>query len=121
MFRYCIAVKEGTLIFHLWLKNDQFLRSDFEMSGDTIDSRAMNCMHTYLELSKSNIIYKRDNLKIPKFHQMLHIFDNITRHGYLMNYDGSRGEFWKTEDKERHEARKKSKRCTHLWYYLSHF
>ena len=33
-----------------------------------------------------------NNLKAPKFHQILHVIDYITRHGCPMNYDGSRGD-----------------------------
>ena len=37
-------------------------------------------------------IVRRNNLKTPKFHQMLHVVDYITKHSCPMNYDGSRGE-----------------------------
>ena len=35
---------------------------------------------------------KGNNLKTPKFYQILHVIDYITRHGCSMNWDGSRGE-----------------------------
>ena len=33
-----------------------------------------------------------NNLKIPKFHQILYVVGYIKRHGCPINYDGSRGE-----------------------------
>lgn len=52
----------------------------------------MNQVKHYLEMFKDKIIRKRNNLKTPKFHQMLQIVDYTKRYGFSMNYYGSRGE-----------------------------
>ena len=81
-----------TLLFHLWLKKDNYLKSDLEIDTGNVDSRAMKRIKHYLEHFKAQIIRGGNNLKTPKFHQMLHVVDYIERHGCPMNYDGSRGE-----------------------------
>ena len=81
-----------TLLFHLWLKKDNYLKADFEIDNGNVDSRAMKRIKHYLEHFKAQIIRGGNNLKTPKFHQMLHVVDYIQRHGCPMNYDGSRGE-----------------------------
>ena len=85
-------VIEDTLLFYAWLKQESFLKSDFEISGNNIDSRAMNRIKQYLFAFKNKIQRNGNGLKTPKFHQMLHIVDYIKRHGCPVNYDGSRGE-----------------------------
>ena len=82
---------EDTLIFHLWLKKEKFLKTDFEVRRGDVDSKALKRIKQYLEAFKEIIIREGNNLQTPKFHQMLHITDYIERHGYPMNYDGSRG------------------------------
>ena len=37
---------------------------------------------------------REDNLKTPKFHQTLHVVYYITKYGFPMNYDGSRGDIF---------------------------
>ena len=97
---YC-GVIEDTILFHEWLKQDQFLKSDFVVENNGVDSRAMGRIKQYLAAFKHNIIRRGNGLKTPKFHQMLHLVDYIMRHGCPMNYDGSRGEnFGKTKIKD---------------------
>ena len=83
---------EDTLIFHLWLKKEKFLKTDFEVRRGDVDSKALKRIKQYLEAFKEIIVRQGNNLQTPKFHQMLHITDYIKRHGYRTNYDGSRGE-----------------------------
>ena len=105
-----MGVIEQTLLFHLWLKKDKYLKSDFEVNTGEIDSRAMNKVKHYLEMFKDKIIRTGNNLKTPKFHQMLHIVDYIKRHGCPMNYDGSRGEnFGKLKIKDNAQLTNKQK------------
>ena len=105
-----MGVIEQTLLFHLWLKKDNYLKTDFEVNPGEIDSRAMNKVKHYLEMFKGKIIRKGNNLKTPKFHQMLHIVDYIKRHGCPMNYDGSRGEnFGKLKIKDNAQLTNKQK------------
>ena len=85
-------VIEDTLLFYLWLKKDHFLKEDFEVRRRDVDSKASKRIKEYLESFKKNIVRGGNNLKTPKFHQMLHITDYIVRHGCPMNYDGGRGE-----------------------------
>ena len=54
----------------------------------------MNRVNHYLEMFKTKIICEENNLKNPKFNQMLHVCDYIKRHGCPMNYDGSRGDIF---------------------------
>ena len=97
---YC-SVIEDTILFHEWLKQDEFLKTDFVINDNAIDSRAMRRIKNYLQAFKESIIRKGNGLKTPKFHQMLHLVDYIVRHGCPMNYDGSRGEnFGKTKIKD---------------------
>ena len=44
---YFAAIEE-TLLFHLWLKQDNCLKSDFEVNGENIDSRHMHHIKKYL-------------------------------------------------------------------------
>ena len=81
-----------TLLFRLWLKKDKYLKSDFEIQNGNVDSRALSRIKHYLDHFKAQIIRGGNNLKTPKFHQMLHFVDYIQRHGCPINYDGSRGE-----------------------------
>jgi hypothetical protein len=85
-------VIEDTLLFHEWLKQDLFRKTDFETPQDNSDCRAMARIKLYLEAFKQNIHRGGNNLSTPKFHQMLHVVDYIIRHGSPRNYDGSRGE-----------------------------
>ena len=103
-------VIEDTLIFYAWLKQERFLKSDFEIVENQIDSRAMNRIKHYLHAFKSKIERKGNGLKTPKFHQMLHIVDYIQRHGCPLNYDGSRGEnFGKLKIKDNAKLTNKQK------------
>ena len=87
-----MSVVKDTLLFHPWLKYDNYLKSDFTVKKNMVDSRAMNCVKYHLETFKGKITYGGNNLKILKFHQMLYMYDYIERHGCSMNYDGSQGE-----------------------------
>ena len=85
-------VIEDTLLFYLWLKKYNLLKEAFEVRRRDIDSKASKRIKEYLESFKNNIVRGGNNLKTPKFHQMLHITDYIVRHGCPMNYDEGRGE-----------------------------
>ena len=84
-------VLEDTLTFHLWLKKEKFLKSDFETVVGSSDSRAMQRIKRYLYDFKSIISRRENNIKTPKFHQMLHICDYINHYGSPLKYDGARG------------------------------
>ena len=86
---YCVI--EDTLLFLLWLKKEQYLKSDFTVRDDNDDSRAVNRVKQYLEIFKDKIRRRENNIRAPKLHQMLYVCDYIQGHGYLMNFDGSRG------------------------------
>ena len=63
----------------------------------------MNRIKQCFKIFKHQIIRGGNNLKTPKFHQMLHVVDYIARHGCPMNYDGSRGKSFgklKIKDKQ---------------------
>jgi hypothetical protein len=85
-------VVQDTLIFHQWMKQDKYKKSDFIRQPNEVDSKVMNRIKHYLQLFKQNVLRKGNGLKTPKFHQMLHVPDYILRHGSPNNYDGSRGE-----------------------------
>ena len=50
-----LSVVEDTLLFHLWLKNDNDLKSNFTVKESIIDSRATTYVKHYLEKFKGNI------------------------------------------------------------------
>ena len=89
-----LSVIEDTFLFHLWLKKDNYLKLDFKVQDNMVDSRAMNCVKYCVEILKTKIICGGNNQKAPKFHQMLHVCDYTKRHGCSMNHDGSRGEMY---------------------------
>ena len=51
LMKLFIVVKE-TLMFHQWLKNEKFPKSDFEIKRNTNDSRASKRIKNYLESYK---------------------------------------------------------------------
>ena len=103
-------VVEDTILFYLWMKKEKFLKSDFEVVDDEIDSRAMKRLKLYLQSFKNKIVRGGNGLRTPKFHQMLHTMDYIKRHGCPNNYDGSRGEnFGKTLIKDNAKLTNKQK------------
>ena len=92
------------------VKKDKYLKSDFEINEGNIDSRAMNRVKHYLQDFKGVIQRGGNNLKTPKFHQMLHICNYITRHGSPLNFDGGRGEnFGKVKIKDNAKLTNKQK------------
>ena len=109
LMKLFIVIKD-TLMFHQWLKNEKFPKSDFEIKRNTNDSRASKRIKTYLESYKQIIDRGGNGLKTPKFHQMLHVCDYIQRHGSPLNYDGSRGEnFGKVKIKDNAKLTRKQK------------
>ena len=86
------SILEDTLTFHLWLKKDRFLKTDFEVKRRDVDSKVQRRIKVYLEAFKEIIVRGGNNLQTPKFHQMLHITRYIKRYGCPMNFDGGRGE-----------------------------
>ena len=104
------TVIHDTLTFHLWLKQDKFKKSDFLLPRRGVESRAMRRIKEYLHDFKQVIKRGGNNLKTPKFHQMLHLCDYIQRHGSPLNYDGSRGEnFGKVKIKDNAKLTRKEK------------
>ena len=104
------SILEDTLLFHLWLKKDKFLKTDFEVKRRDVDSKALRRIKVYLEAFKQIIVRGGNNLQTPKFHQMLHITHYIERHGCPMNYDGGRGEnFGKIKIKDNAKLTNKQK------------
>lgn len=85
------SILEDTLLFHLWLKKDKFLKTDFKVKRRDVDSKAQRRIKVYLEAFKQIIVREGNNLQTPKFHQMLHMTHYIQRYGCPMNYDGGRG------------------------------
>ena len=110
-------VIHDTLIFYLWLKQEKFLKSDFQLSRRGVESKAMRWIKEYLNDFKHVIKRGGNNLKTPKFHQMLHLCDYIQRHGSPLNYDGSRGEnFGKVKIKDNAKLTRKDKKIK--WYLI---
>ena len=88
---------EDLLIFHQWLKEDSFKKSEFVDDVDSTHSRAMSRILFFMRKFKSQLPRSGNCLKTIKFHQMLHMVDYIKRFGAPSNWDGSRGEhFGKT-------------------------
>ena len=103
-------VIESTILFHEWMKQDRFLKTDFKNNNLGTDCRAQKRIKEYLQSFKDHIKRGGNGLKTPKFHQMLHICDYIRRHGAPMNYDGARGEnFGKTKIKDNAKLTNKQK------------
>ena len=90
-------VIEETITFHQWLKQDSYLKSDFEDRPDGSDCRALSRIKRFLENYKKFVVRSGNGLKTPKFHQMLHLVDYIRRHGAPSNWDGSRPEYFGKE------------------------
>ena len=106
---------QDTLIFHLWLKKDKYKKEDFYVKRRHFDSKASKRIKEYLIMFKQHVTRGGNNLKTPKFHQMLHICDYIQRHGSPLNYDGSRGEnFGKVKVKDNAKLTNKNKDTLNL-------
>ena len=104
------SILEDTLTFHLWLKKNRFLKTDFEVKRRDVDSKAQRRIKVYLEAFKQIIVRGGNNLQTPKFHQMLHITHYIERYGCPMNFDGGRGEnFGKIKIKDNAKLTNKQK------------
>ena len=86
------AVIEDTLLFHRWLKKERYLKTDFDVKEGENDSRASSRIKHFLQAFKDNVRRSGNELKTPKFHQMLHICDYIIKFGPPSSFDGSRGE-----------------------------
>ena len=108
-----LTLLEDSLILMKWIRkpthprkylyNPNYLNSHQHDSNDPIkvkeddlmslDSKAQKAVLSYLSNYKNLVVRNRGNeLKIPKFHSMLHLVRNIIRHGSVPNYDGSRPE-----------------------------
>ena len=95
--RGLFATMEQLLIFHQWLKEEKIKKEHFLDGDDGTPSKAMQRVISFMTLFKRFITRPGNNLKTPKFHQILHIVDYIQRFGAPNNWDGSRGEhFGKT-------------------------
>ena len=104
------SVIEDTLCFHRWLKKDSFLKSDFHVPDGEHDSRASKRIKHYLQSFKDNVKRSGNNLKTPKFHQMLHLCEYIIKYGPPSVFDGSRGEcLGKTKIKDNAQRTNKDK------------
>ena len=75
-------------MFHRWLKSDFYYRSDFINQPNGNVSRAQSRIKAFLRGFQDKIARPGNNLKTPKFHQMLHVVDYIMRHGPPSCYDG---------------------------------
>jgi hypothetical protein len=51
-------VIEDTLIFHQWMKQNNYKKFDFITQPGEVDSKATNCIKHYLQLFKQNVIRK---------------------------------------------------------------
>lgn len=60
---------------HLWLKKDDYLKSDLMIDHGNVESRLMYRFKCYYENFKLQIIRGGSNLNTPKFHQMLQTVD----------------------------------------------
>lgn len=93
---YFAAIDE-TVIFHDWLKRDEFsqtvINSGQHEGGDEQEPKALARIRDFYKTFKDNILVEGNQFDKPKSHQLLHIPDIIKRHGACSNYDGSRGEF----------------------------
>ena len=104
---------EDSLIFMKWIRKKEHKREDLynpeywkhhdkecdipviiEISDEmTLNSPAQNAVSRYLMQYKKLVKRNEGNeLKIPKYHIVIHIPRNIIRHGGVQNYDGSRPE-----------------------------
>ena len=70
-----------------------YLKSKFVVADDETDPKAMQRINKYFELFKLLIVRGGNELRTAKFYQILYVVDYIQRHGCLMNYDGSCGEY----------------------------
>ena len=86
------GIIEHTVMFHLWLKKDNYLKSDFKVGDGNVDLISMLRIKKYMDLFQSFVVCGGNKLKTPKFHQILYVVDDIERHGCPINYDGSCGE-----------------------------
>ena len=95
--RALFSTVEELLIYHQWLKEDKYQKSDFVDRDDGTLCRAMCRVICFMKKFKKHLPRSGNCLKTIKFHQMLHIVDYIKRFGAPSNWDGSRGEhFGKT-------------------------
>lgn len=83
---------ESILWFIFFLKKDLFLKIDFVVANDAVDSIAMQGIDLFLGIFKSFVVFGGNNLKTHKFNSILHMVDYIKIHGCQMKYDGSRSE-----------------------------
>ena len=108
-----LSLIEDTLIFMKWIRKKEHKREDLynpeywnqhdkdceipviiEISDQmTMNSPAHKAVSKYMMQYKTLVKRNEGNeLKIPKFHIVIHIPRNILRHGGVQNYDGSRPE-----------------------------
>jgi hypothetical protein len=85
-------VLEDTIFFYYWCKKPRFKKSEIDQNINGSDSPALKRIKAFLQDFKKNIVRPGNNLKTPKFHQMLHIPEYISLFGAPSNVDGSRGE-----------------------------
>ncbi len=90
--RGLFAAIEQLLIFHQWLKEDKYKKEHFMNGDDGSPSKALLRVISFMSIFKRFVTRSGNNLKTPKFHQILHITDYIKRFGAPSNWDGSRGE-----------------------------
>ena len=60
-----------------------YLKSEFEVTDNEVDSRAMQRIKMYLDLLTLFVMRGRNELKIPKYHQMSHVVDYIHIYGSI--------------------------------------
>ena len=74
-----VEVFEALLCFDAWLMQDTFW--DSSNSAQAMQS-AQSLIEALLKLCKNNIpAFKENGWKFPKFHELLHVVDDIERFG----------------------------------------
>ena len=85
-----VEVFEALLCFDAWLMQDTFW--DRSNSTNAIQS-ARSSIEALLKMCKNNIPAMKENCwKFPKFHELLHIVDDIERFGAPRNFNAERPE-----------------------------
>ena len=85
-----VEVFEALLCFDAWLMQDTFW--DSSNSAQAMQSAQLS-IEALLKLCKNNIpAFKENGWKFPKFHELLHVVDDIERFGAPRNFNAERPE-----------------------------
>ena len=58
LLRGYLSMIEDMLAFYFWLKKGKYLKSDFEICDDNLDSRVISQTKCYLQLFKNSVVRK---------------------------------------------------------------